>query len=804
MITQLSLSPVRVRTAEKDFAIGFGSGIGIKLKKHRRDAQAETSNQLELAPSMDGQTISHYRLLGRIGAGGMGVVYRAEDLRLRRPVALKFLTLDSEASLDLIDRFRREARAASTLNHPNICTIYDVDEDNGQHFIAMELLEGETLRDRIQRGALDLGDAVSIAGDIADALDAAHQKGIIHRDIKPANIFITQRGVAKVLDFGLAKLMEASSEDDALTVASLTQTGVSVGTVAYMSPEQARGEDVDPRTDLFSLGAVFYEMVTGKVLFPGRTSAMVFAEILSARPASLSPDLAPGVRAVVERAVSKDRSRRYVSALQMRDAFRMLQAGTASPTQQSAIAVLPFSDMSPQRDQDYFCEGLAEELINALTKVPGLRVASRTSSFQFKGKNEDMRAIGEKLRVECVLEGSVRKSGNKLRITAQLIKAEDGYHMWSDRFDRDIEDVFALQDEIARTIVEALRLQLKGMPSVSQTSVRLVRRYTDNVEAYNLYLQGRHYWSKRLVGLMWKGIECFKQAIALDPSYAIAYTGLVESYYVLGVYGIVPPSEVREILRTCVTKAMELDPELGEAHYSDGLARHFFDWDPHGAREAYARAVEKNPALAFGWGWQSYIQAFFSNEETLKCASRGMQLEPFSALVAACAGFSMYLIRDAERAVQCANKAVELDPENLLARWVRGVVFLYASDKDEAVHDLEKAVSMMGRRSYFLGLLGYSYGLTGQLAKARQILAELEGSRSTQIDSPLHFCWIHLGLGEFEAALDCFKLAVEAADPMITAFMAPMYDPIRHDPRFHSVVTLYVPHSQPLIRQLLG
>jgi len=753
---------------------------------------------------MDGKTISHYRLLGRIGAGGMGVVYRAEDLRLRRPVALKFLSLDSAASLDTIDRFRREARAASALNHPNICTIYDVDEDGGQHFIAMELLEGETLRDRIQRGALDAGDTASIAANVADALDAAHQRGIVHRDVKPANIFITQRGVAKVLDFGLAKLMEASSEDAAMTVAALTQTGASVGTVAYMSPEQARGEDVDPRADLFSLGVVLYEMATGRPLFPGRTSAMVFAEILNARPAPLSEDLAPGMRVLIQKAVSKDRTQRYANAVQMRDAIRSLQTSAVYPTQQSSIAVLPFSDMSPQRDQDYFCEGMAEELINALTKVSGLRVASRTSSFQFKGKNEDMRGIGEKLRVECVLEGSVRKSGNKLRITAQLIKAEDGYHMWSDRFDRDMEDVFALQDEIAQTIVEALRTQLKGTASVEQPRTKLVRRYTDNVEAYNLYLQGRHYWNKRLVGLMWKGIECFKQAIALDPSYAIAYTGLVETYYVLGAYGIVPPGEARENIRTCVAKAMQLDPQLGEAHYSDGLAKHFFEWDPQGAREAYTRAVEYNPALAFAWSWQSYIQSYFNDEETLKCATRGMQLEPFSALVAACSGFSMYLVRNSELALQFSRKAVELDPDNLLARWVRGVIFLHAADQNEGVRDLEKAVAMIGRRSYFLGLLGYGYGKTGRLAEAREILAELEGSLSTQAVSPLHFCYIYLGLDELESALNCFKLAVEAADPMISAFPAPMYDPIRHDPRFHSVINIYVPQAQPVIRKLLG
>ena len=397
----------------------------------------------------------------------MGVVYRAEDTKLGRRVALKFLPKDAAKTPQAIERFRREARATSALNHPHICTIYDIDESDGQPFIAMELLEGETLRTSIARGTMDIGQAVQIAAQVADALEAAHRKGIIHRDIKPANIFITERGTGKVLDFGLAKLADIDVESS-LTAGGLTGTGTSLGTVAYMSPEQARGENVDARTDLFSLGAVLYEMTTGRPMFSGPTAAIIFEAILNKQPAppsSIDSKIPAQLQNIIQKLVAKDRNARYATASQLRDDLLKLDlASAAAAGQTRSIAVLPFSDMSAQRDQEYFCEGMAEELINALTKVEGLQVASRTSSFQFKGKNEDIRGIGERLRVECVLEGSVRKSGNKLRITAQLIKVADGYHLWSDRFDRDMEDIFAIQDEIAATIVQTLRTNMIRTP----------------------------------------------------------------------------------------------------------------------------------------------------------------------------------------------------------------------------------------------------------------------------------------------------------------------------------------------------
>ncbi len=754
---------------------------------------------------MDGKTVSHYRLLAQIGSGGMGVVYRAEDLKLGRQVALKFLPREMATQPEALDRFRREARAASALNHPHICTIHEIDEVDGQHFIVMELLEGATLKDRIDGGAIDLIQAVEIAAQVADALDAAHRKGIIHRDIKPANIFIAERGTAKVLDFGIAKLADANP-DSSLT-GGLTQTGTSLGTVAYMSPEQARGEEVDSRTDLFSLGAVLHEMTTGQPLFPGRTPAIVFAAILNKDPvpaASINPKIPPPLQAIIQKAVAKGRAERYGRASEMRDELRAVKTSSGGATGETrSIAVLPFSDMSAQRDQEYFCEGMAEELINALTKVDGLRVASRTSSFQFKGRNEDIRGIGERLGVECVLEGSVRKSGNTLRITAQLVKVSDGYHLWSDRFDREMEDIFAIQDEIAGTIVETLRATLGGGPRHARPPEKLVKRYTDNVEAYNLYLQGRNFWSKRYIGLMWKSIECFKKAIELDDSYALAYTGLVEAYYVLGMYGTLPPSEAGAVAKTYADKAMTLDDRLPQAHYAQGLVKLYFDWDLHAARAAFRQALVLDPTYSDAQNWYAIPCLFFDETEAIDSVSRAVELEPYSALAAAVSGFVLYILHKNDRALDFCNRALELDPDHLLARWARGLVHLSGPHKDAGVSDLEKALAMIGRRSFFLGLLGYGYGTVGRTADAGNILAELEGSRSTQYVSPLFLSWVYLGLGERDVALNNLELAVKTRDPIMFAIGAPMYDLVRHEPRFKKIVDVFAPGSRPLIRSWL-
>jgi serine/threonine protein kinase len=466
-------------------------------------------------PIASGKTFAgRYKIIKEIGRGGMGVVYKATDTKLKRNVALKFLPVEMMQDKKAKARFLQEAQAAAALNHPNICSIYEVDETDGQTFIAMEYIEGQTLKERIDRGPLEIDEAVRTARQVAEGLAEAHSKGIVHRDIKPANIMLTDKGSAKIMDFGIAKL--GSGLD-------LTKKATLIGTVAYMSPEQARGDEVDNRTDIWSLGCLMYEMTAGKHPFRAEHEQATIHSILFKEPKSFrsfKPDIPENIENAIFKALEKDVSQRYKN---MKEFIQILELPShltpAKPDK--SIAVLPFANMSADPEQDYFCEGISEEIINALTHVNALRVVARTSTFSFRGKDIDIREIGRKLNVNKVLEGSVRKSGNRLRITAQLINVADGYHLWSERFDRDMEDIFIIQDEISLAIADKLKLELFG-----DEKLKLTKRYTENAEAYNLYLQGNYFCQMYSREGFTNAIECFEQALQKDPDYALAHVGL--------------------------------------------------------------------------------------------------------------------------------------------------------------------------------------------------------------------------------------------------------------------------------------
>src|SRR5262245_33226514 len=521
-------------------------------------------------PLAAGSRLGPYEVVSLLGAGGMGEVYKARDTRLDRLVAIKIVAGGIDDAT-VRERLMREARAASALNHPHICTIHDVGDEEGRPFIAMEWIDGETLAARLARtgAALAVEETVRLAAQIADALDTAHTSGIVHRDLKPANLFITRRGDIKVLDFGLAKALDLI--EDAQTVVArrhLTEAGTTVGTIAYMAPEQARGELVDARSDLFSFGVVLYEMATGRSPFAGATTALTFDAILNRQPPAArsgNAAITPAVDAIVARLLAKDPSARPASARAVRDELRALLEDSHRDRSSGAarivpsLAVLPFTNLSPEPENEYIADGITEEIINTLAQIKGLQVAARTSSFSFKGKTPDLADVAAKLHVAHVVTGSVRTAGPRLRIRVQLVNAHDGFPVWSERYDREAVDIFEIQDEIAAAIAQKLRVALTAPDEP------IAKRATGDLDAYELYLKGRFLVNLRGAALL-KGLECFEQALSRDSGFAPAHSGIATASALLSLYGYLPGYEAMPKARRAVLNALEADASLAEAH----------------------------------------------------------------------------------------------------------------------------------------------------------------------------------------------------------------------------------------------
>jgi non-specific serine/threonine protein kinase len=598
---------------------------------------------------MIGSSISHYHVLGKLGAGGMGVVYEAEDLKLGRKVALKFLSQQNEAQS--LERFQREARAASALNHPHICTIYEIDEQEGVPFIAMELLEGQTLAERVGGSPLPIGEAVELGLQIADALDAAHAKGILHRDIKPANIFVTPRGQAKVLDFGLAKLNPAalgqrSSLEMPTAETVVSHAGVALGTLAYMSPEQARGEPLDARTDIFGFGAVLYEMSTGKRAFSGDTAAMIFDAVLNREPAAaskLNPKVPKDFERLMQKALEKDREVRCQSAAEIRAELKRIKRDLESPRRAAprkraapsatrrraakqirSVAVLPLENLSGDTERDFFADGMTEALITDLAKIKALKVISRTSVMQYKGVRKPLPQIARELNVDAVVEGSVIRSGERVRITAQLIHAATDQHLWAESYERDLRDVLSLQNEVARTIAAEIQVKLTPQERAQLAATRAV-----DPEAHDLYLKGRHFWNKRTEEGLRKSLQLFEQAIDKDPTYAAGYAGLADAYNIMGYYGVLSPRDSFPKARAAANKALELDPSAAEAHAALGVVKRDYEWDWQGGFKHFEQAIELNPNYPSAYHWRSALfTALGKHAEAMNDIRKARDLDP--------------------------------------------------------------------------------------------------------------------------------------------------------------------------------
>jgi len=727
---------------------------------------------------MIGKTISHHKIVEKLGEGGMGVVYKARDTHLDRYVALKVLPAEKVADPDRKRRFVQEAKAASALNHPNIIHVYDIDQAEGTDFISMEYVDGKTLDRLIPPNGMPLAEALKYAVQIADALAAAHAAGIVHRDLKPANVMVTEKGLIKVLDFGLAKLSPLAGIEFTQTV---TVAGTISGTLSYMSPEQAEGRPVDGRSDIFSLGAVLYEMASGIRAFERDSGITTLAAVLHEQPPPLR-NVPPDLAAIISRCLGKNPGDRFQRADDVKQALQQLGSSGSPPV--PAIAVLPFTNMSEDKEDEYFSDGLTEEVINALTKIAGLRVTARTSSFAFRGKEQDIREIGARLAVDKILEGSVRRAGNRIRVTAQLINVSDACHLWSERYEREITDVFAIQDEISQVIADKLRVGL-GQER------RTLKRPTENLEAYNLYLQGRYHLSKWTPEGFAKAKQFLEQAVARDPDFALAYDALSEFYWFLGFFGLIPPKEAFSVGIWAALRALEIDDTMAETHALVGMYRKELDYNWPEVQREMKRALELNPSSPTVRlrNVLSGLMPVGRLEESVEEMKIVIQSDPLSLFNRWWLLVMYYLARDYDPALEQARFMIDLDSSYYVGHWGRGMLCLEKGMLGEAISEYREAANLSGNVPLMLGWLGQALGMAGEAGEASALLDRLsEISRAAYVP-PSSFAWIHLGLGNVGEAFTWMERAIDARDPMVMPIKSyPFLDPLRTDPRFRALL----------------
>jgi len=729
---------------------------------------------------LPGQRLGSYEIVALLGVGGMGQVYRARDPRLERDIALKILQTDDAEHRK---RFAREARAIAALNHPNIVTIHSVEEVEGQPFLTMELVEGTPLNRLIPPGGFELHELLAIAAPVAEGLAAAHARGIVHRDLKPPNVMVSADGRVKMLDFGLAKNIEAKN----LASADETREGQIIGTLAYMSPEQLMADTVDARSDIFSLGVLIYEMATGKRPFDGPNPAVILVSLLNS-PVPQIGGASADLDRIISRATARKPGGRYQRVVDLLSDLRALMTGmalaTPPVTRAPAIAVLPFANLTNDPDQEYFCDGMAEELISALARVKGLAVVSRTSAFQFKGSPIDVREIGERLDVRTVLEGSVRRAGNRLRISVQLVNVTDGFHIWSERFDRTVDDVFLIQDEIARSITESLRVTLTR----PATGV-MVKPPTSNLDAYHLYLRGRFLMNKfaDLYGSLTGARKCFEQAVDLDPMYSAAYAGLSEVCTALGYTTFLPAPEASRAALEAAERAVTLDPSLPEGHTALGWTKTLFAIDMRTAERDFQRALEIAPGYAPAHGYYALLLCGLGRvDQALDHASQARHHDPLWMMMPFIMSQVLICARKFQEAEHQMRELLALDPNFDGCYWYLSNALAGQGRLDEAIEVQEKGVALVRRAPFFVALLAIWYCRAGRREDAEQLREELiAGGRCT----PVWLAMVCGELGKKDLAFEYLELAMAQHDDQVS-FMAVdhRFDSLRGDPRFDAAL----------------
>jgi eukaryotic-like serine/threonine-protein kinase len=739
---------------------------------------------------MAGTRLGPYEILVPIGAGGMGEVYRARDSRLDRDVAIKVLPEHLSRNPQALARFVRETKALAALSHPNLLGIFDTGTEHGISYAVTELLDGESLRARLARGAPPWRKSVEIGTALAEGLAAAHSKGITHRDLKPENIFLMLDGRVKILDFGLARVEAGPTGPDAETQ---TEAGTVMGTPGYMSPEQVRGAPAGPTSDIFSLGCVLYEMIAGRRAFPGQTAAETMSSILRDSPGEL---MSSGTQVPAEldrmifRCLEKNAEERFQSARDLAFDFKAILTALSATAPASraidSIAVLPFTNASNDPDTEYLCDGITESIMNTLAQIGKLRVTPRSTVFRYKARDLDPQAAGRELNVRVVLTGRVIQRGETLVVGTELLDVQAGSQLWGERYNRKIADIFALEEEISRKISESLRVKLTG-----EEKSRLTKRFTENSEAYQLYLRGRHHWARRTPDHVKKGVEYFQQAIEKDPSYALAYSGLADCYSIVGVYSILPPKAMFAKAKAAAVAAVAFDEELAEGHTSLGFIRAYSDWDWSGGEKEFQRALELNPGYWVTRYWYGIVLTSSGRcEEAEQQIRDGMELEPLSPVIMHGAAMNSIAAGRYREAAERSLKGLENDPHYFLLRFWLGLAYQMETRYPEAIRELETAVDLCGRGvSWVVGGLGSAYAAAGNRAEAMQILQELLDRAQRETIDFSSIAVIYAILGDVENALTSLEKACDARGMSgVMVNMDPRYAALRGEPRFQNIL----------------